>query len=593
MRTLLVSMVLLFLIVPTSSSTLALEKYQGQALEWSVQEAPPLSVRTDETFNLVLSVRNEGTTNLTGGSGRTTVELALEGGEPLRSTIIELRQNQSTLIRFNDIKISREGTFELRLNAFNNNGQVRLYNTNGQPTPTIHTIEVEFYEEPFNWTPIVIIIVVVAAIGGVVFFMNTRKKKAEAAKKLEDEARRQDMIRKKEAEIAKKIEVKHVVGKQPRDYYILRRQKYSTMRPSGMTSSGLTILKHVKTKAEIEAEEKILCPKCGTELSEVGEECPRCIASEKIEGVRHSIRRYKSQANVDFSDAETLLRKAEHRLNWSDFSMSKDIVDKAEAKMEEIWEAAGRGQVVESTVTEYAEEKGPSLDAKLIALEGEETPVASPGPTEDVPSPVEQEPVGEPCPECGQPMIDDECLLCTFSESMDSVWSVIEAGELDGAKMAEAAEMTRKAASAKERGSEELAVRYLRQAITMADEVYHSHALSKTEGIVQFTKVLIGQVKSMGEDASMAEQMMSKADAAMEAGQYEDARSMAGKADGLLKQMKEDSYRKRITELMPTVEAGASSDEKVQELLTKAKKLIDAGEVEGAVDLLEAASSKL
>jgi hypothetical protein len=190
-------------------------------------------------------------------------------------------------------------------------------------------------------------------------------------------------------------------------------------------------------------------------------------------------------------------------------------------------------------------------------------------------------------------MDNGECLLCTFSENLNATWATIEKAEMDGANMDEVKGLCRKANNAKDRGSDELAIRYLRRAKNMAKETYHSHARSKTEGIIEFTNTLIMQVKALGEDVTLAEQMIAKAKEAMEANEYEAARSLAAKADGYLKQMREDSYRKRIAELMPEVEAGAGADEQVQTLLVKAKKLIDAGELEGAVDILEAASSKL
>ena len=43
------------------------------------------------------------------------------------------------------------------------------------------------------------------------------------------------------------------------------------------------------------------------------------------------------------------------------------------------------------------------------------------------------------------------------------------------------------------------------------DETYHEHARSKTEGIIHFTNALILQLKGMGEDVNMAEQMMTQA----------------------------------------------------------------------------------
>ena len=190
-------------------------------------------------------------------------------------------------------------------------------------------------------------------------------------------------------------------------------------------------------------------------------------------------------------------------------------------------------------------------------------------------------------------MDDGECLYCDFSETLDATWSTIETAEMDGANMEEAKNLCRQANNAHEQGSEELATRYLARASRLAQETYHSHARTKTDGIIQFTIVLIRQVKQMGENVDLAEQMMEKALAAMKAGEYEGARSLATKADGYLKQMKEDSYLKLINEILPKVEAGAASDPEVAELLVKAKKLIDAREFEGAADTLELAKGKL
>lgn len=560
----------------------------GQALEWSLVDPVPSSLETGEQFTVKLNFRNIGDVNLTGNK-RVTIELSVEGKDLGSTKLEDLKTNGTQQVSFKT-KLSDEGTYQLKLNAYNG-GIVKLYDSAGRQTATIHTVEVEFIEEPFNPVPIIIVVVIAAVGGGVFYFINQRKKKAEEERRLAEEARRQEMIRKKEEEIAKKIEVRHVAGKHPRDYYVLRRTKYANLKPSGMTSSGLNILRKVKSRAELEAE-RIVCPKCGSDLKNKDDVCQRCEATEKIEAIRHEIRSYKSQAPVSFKDSEALLRKAEHRLNWSDFTMALDLVNRAENTMHEIWEAAEKGQTVESTVVEFAEGEGPSLDSKIIGLEGEDLSTATPV-TPAVEEIELEGPVGEPCPKCGNPMDDGECLICGFTDKLNAVWAVIERAELDGADMSEVKELCRQANSAMERESEESARRYLRRAIRLGDETYHDHARSKTEGIIEFTNTLIHQVKGMDEDASLAEQMISQAKAIMAEGDYEGARSMAAKADGYLKQMREDSYRKQIREIMPEVEAGAASNQEVQTLLGKAKKLIEAGELEGAVDLLEAAKARL
>jgi hypothetical protein len=589
----LISALLVAIVVGSTSSSAQAPFVSGAAVEWTLIDPLPDEMELGETVSVKLRIRNIGDINLTGNK-RVTIELT-SGGNILAQTKLEdMQVNRSQTITLK-AKMEEEGQIALKLNAYNNQGIVKLYDDNGRQTSDIKTIKVMVVEVPINLVPIIAVIVVVAVVAGLYLFLDKKKKKAEEERRIADEARRQEMIRKKEEEIAKKIEVKQVVGKHPRDYYVLRRTKYSNLKPSGLTRGGLTILTPVKSKAELEAE-RIVCPKCGTDLSEEGTDCPRCAATEKVEAVRHSIRSYKSQADVDFSDAEALLRKAEHRLNWSDFAMAMELVVKAEAKMEEIWEAAGKGELVESTVVEYSEAEGPSLESKVIGLEGEDaalTAALTAGASAVGEAAKEEEPQGEPCPNCGTPMDDGECIVCAFKEKLNGVWATIEKAEMDGANMGEVKDLCRHANSAKERGNDDLAIRYLRRAVRMSEEQYHEHARTKTEGIIGFTETLIVQVKGMGEDVALAEQMLSKAKSAMEANDYETARSMAAKADGYLKQMREDSFRKSINELLPEVEAGAATNADVKMLLEKAKKLIDAGELEGAVDVLEAAKAKL
>jgi hypothetical protein len=588
---LLVGMFALALFAGSVSVSAQADFHTGQALEWTLVEPLPTKVESGQQLTVKIVFRNIGDVNLTGNK-RVTIELSTEGKELARVKLNDLRLNETQQVQYK-IKLDGEGTKALKLNAYNG-GIVELYDETNRKNFTIGSVNVEIIEEPINWVPIIGAVVAVVVVAGIYYFTTQKKKKAEEERRLAEEARRQEMIRKKEEEIAKKIEVRNVVGKHPRDYYVLRRTKYANLKPSGLTRSGLTILSRLKTKAELEAE-RIVCPKCGTDLKEEGDECPRCAASEKIEEVRHNIRSYKSQAEADFTDAEALLRKAEHRLNWSDFAMASDLVSRAETRMEEIWAATEKGEAVESTVVEYSEAEGPSLESKVIGLEGEDLAAATAltAAAATVADKATEEPEGEPYPKCGTTLSDGECYFCDYDEHLNCTWEVIEKAELDGAKMDEIKDLCRQANSAKERGNEDLAVRYLRRAERMGTEAYQEHARSKTAGIIEFTNTLIQQLKDEGQDVTLAEQMIAKAKEELENDNHESARSLSSKADGYLKQMQEDSFRKRISEIMPAVEAGAASNPDVKTLLEKAKKLIDAQELEGAVDVLELAHDRL
>jgi hypothetical protein len=199
---------------------------------------------------------------------------------------------------------------------------------------------------------------------------------------------------------------------------------------------------------------------------------------------------------------------------------------------------------------------------------------------------------GKPCPKCGRPMDEELCLYDDFEKALNATWALIEEGENDGAPMGEPKDLCRQATNAQEHDSGELAVRYLRRAHTIAKETVTTHARSKTEGIIKFTEQLFKQVASMGEDAAMAKSMLDKAKAAFSAGDNKAARSYAAKADGFLKQLKEDSHRKRANDLLSKVSSRPSLSPAARDLMEKARKLIDAKEYEGAVDLLVAAQAK-
>jgi hypothetical protein len=571
------------------ASTLGNE--QGYAIQFTPQGTLVSQVDEGDRVTIELQIENIGSEDF-GGIRPLKLTLSARGKELDHEDIPILVVNATTTVTFN-FKATEVGESDLKLMASAGTTEpAKVLDAQGSTNNIVITgFKVVKVEERFDWTPVIVIVVIaVAALGGFMVYKR-RKDKLEEQRRLEDEARRQEQIRRKEKEIAKKIEVKQVIGKHPRDYYVLRRQKYATLKPSGMTSSGLTILKPEMTKVDKEEIIKLMCPKCGTELPSEDAECPRCNATERIEAVRHQIRAYKSKAAVDFTDAETLLRKAEHRINWSDFGKAREFAEQSAEKMNESWEAHQRGEMLESTVSEIAEDKGPTLDAEVIGLEGDEQ-VPSLKPLETtVPVADEEAPSGEPCSECGSPMDGETCIYCDFTDELNTCWAIIEEGEQDGAPMSEMKDLCRQANNAFERGSNELGVRYLRRAKRLSKDLLESHTRSKTEGIIVFTKTLLGQVKSLDEDISMAEEMLKQAESSLAEGDFIKARSLAAKADGYLKQLMEDSFRKQANELLSDLESRPVSSE-VKGLIDKAKKLIQANEFEGAVGILETAKSK-
>jgi hypothetical protein len=261
--------------------------------------------------------------------------------------------------------------------------------------------------------------------------------------------------------------------------------------------------------------------------------------------------------------------------------------------MIEDYQTYRRGGRIIETVSDKTEGQGPTKDAKIIGMQGEKMPVMPSerphaGPLE-LP---DDGATGTPCPKCGRPMYDNICFYDDFDKALNATWATIEEGEADGAPLTEQKDLTRQAATAMEHGSGEQGVRYLRRAYILSKETVASHARSKSEGIIKFTWTLFKQVEVMGEDTSMARQMLEKAEAALKAGDDKQARSYAAKADGFLKQLREDGYRKRANDMLQKATAQPMQSAAANDLVEKAKRLIAAKEYEGAVDLLEAARAK-
>jgi len=582
-------LVLVALLLSTMATpALAQDPYH---IKYVPTEQLPTRVEAGEMVHFRLRITNIGTQNFT-GTKKLSVQLNSAGSTLASQQSIQLNKGAFTEIDLS-FKADTEGTFEIKIEASAGPEYVEIWDASNNTNRVVGSLEVYVITEPFNWTPIIIAVVVVVVLVVVLYLWRSKTLKAEEEKRIAEDARRQEVIRKKEAEIAKKIEVRDVLGKHPRDYYIIRRQKFAHYKPSGMTSSGLTILKRERTKAELDAQVKHQCPKCGTVLPQERAICPRCTATEAIENVRHQIRHYKSREDVDFKDAEALLRKAEHRVNWSDWAGANEYVKQAETRMIEDWMVYKRGGHIEQTVTDKTMGSGPTKDAKIIGLEGEKqmTMVSLEG-TIAGPDLGDEAHRGKPCPKCGRPMYEDICFYDEFEKASNACWALIEAGEADGAPLTEPKDLCRQATNAHEHGSDELAVRYLRRGYIVAKETNVSHARSKTEGIIKFTWALFEQVREMGEDVTIAKVMLEKAEASLKAGDNSQARSQAAKADGFLKQMREDGFRKRSTDLMAKVEAQPGMGAEAKALVEKARKLIAAKEYEGAVDLLEAARAK-
>ena len=189
---LLISILLLSMIFGSMAPTAAAADITGPALEWNLVDPLPDKVESDDQVTVKLMFRNIGELNLTGNK-RATIELQ-SGGHTLDSIrLSDMRLNMTQQVVFR-VRLEDDGFHVFKLNAYNQEGVVGLYDDKNTSSSTIGTVEVETIVEPFNWVPIIAIAAVAAIILGILYYRNEKRKKEEEAQRVVDEARRQEMI---------------------------------------------------------------------------------------------------------------------------------------------------------------------------------------------------------------------------------------------------------------------------------------------------------------------------------------------------------------------------------------------------------------
>ena len=146
-----------------------------------------------------------------------------------------------------------------------------------------------------NGPPLMLVVagavMAVAAVAGILFALY-RKKKA-------GELRARPVERAPEQPVEERVE-----GKFPKDYYKFRREKFSRLKPVGLTRSGNTILgnieKNLEQDAALEAPAPDLtCPKCGITMEANWKTCKNCGALSTIEKAQGVIDRLEKLGGSD------------------------------------------------------------------------------------------------------------------------------------------------------------------------------------------------------------------------------------------------------------------------------------------------------
>jgi tetratricopeptide (TPR) repeat protein len=128
-----------------------------------------------------------------------------------------------------------------------------------------------------------------------------------------------------------------VEGKFPKDYYKFRREKFSKLKPVGLTRSGNTILGNIKKAEEQDSalDEPAAvntCPKCGTAMERNWRTCHNCGSKDTIAQARASLARME-ELGIKGGNLEDMLQSAESSHEARNYDEAEtyahDVLDRA------------------------------------------------------------------------------------------------------------------------------------------------------------------------------------------------------------------------------------------------------------------------
>ena len=136
-------------------------------------------------------------------------------------------------------------------------------------------------------------------------------------------------------------------GKFPKDYYKFRREKFSRLKPVGLTRSGSTILGNIKKQEDQESvlEEPVCvtcCPKCGIQMERNWKTCHNCGAKDTIGKARAAIEKL-DKLGVKTGNLGDMLQSAESAREAKNYDEAEtyahDVIDRSRSQLRKHEEA--------------------------------------------------------------------------------------------------------------------------------------------------------------------------------------------------------------------------------------------------------------
>ncbi len=433
--------------------------------------------------------------------------------------------------------------------------------------------------------------VAVAAVAGALAFLAMRKRPVKEPE--EPEARATE----------RPAPPTKVRGKVPKDYYKFRREKYSRLKPIGLTRSGVTILGNVKRKApEEELDNPVeqvpapsaCCSRCGVSMDPAWKICRSCEAKECIDEAMVQLGKL-ARAGRNGSSLEGLLHSAQSELEAGNYDDARtyalDVLDRVNEQLKGLEESESRERV--------APPEAESLPPQPAGAPGEESgergaPPGGEG-TEGAPEEVEGVPealgppkkVPNPCVRCGEGLRAEwkKCPYCgavqdgvcaSCGRAVKLRWGTCPHCSADLTKTRPRVECPSCGAELPDGGDcKSCRARFLLESASR----------------------LVKEVKGKGADVTEAEACLGRGELAIRLKSYEKAISQLQRAEKLAESARREFWRARVGERIAAAEAALSAalergaaPEEARELVKKSRAALDDGRFKEAMSYAELAA---
>jgi predicted amidophosphoribosyltransferase len=169
-------------------------------------------------------------------------------------------------------------------------------------------------------------------------------------------------------------------GKFPKDYYKFRREKFSRLKPVGLTRSGTCILGNSANKEAPEAAPEAApaintCPKCGIQMERNWKTCHNCGAKSTIERAGEAVAKLEQHGGT-VTHVREMLASAESSREARNYDEAEtyahDVLDRAKALLKKYEESQRPSEPAPSYSTDESATREEGAAVAAPAATGEE-----------------------------------------------------------------------------------------------------------------------------------------------------------------------------------------------------------------------------